>query len=264
MAKFVIPEFKPCDKFGHCPYPEGCKYPSALGKYRNSEGLYKDCHYRKEYNRKTNILIYCKNNGLLSKKDYTFANYAGTSSITSVKKMMDIAYNPDEYLGTNFYIFGPNGTQKTTMVKAMCRRIAEVYCPVKKSVIFTSMSILANALNDEREQYFRDDLNEFSESIYQLNRYRNADILVLDESFDMEKMKAYKSKWNLDLLDSFIRTRMDDGDKSTFYISNVNPEMIDVELFGPSIRDLIDRDTEKLMFLDRYDSTIPVRQAVVK
>ena len=267
MPKYNFPKFQPCDKYGHCPYLEGCSNNNNLGYYKveiNGMYGYKPCHFRIEYNEKLKLYNYMKDNGLLSKKEYTFANYNGTASIKSLKRLMDITLDPDEALGTNFYIFGPNGTQKTTMVKAMCRRIAETYCPAKKSIVFTSMSILVNALSDEREYYFHDGDDCFSESIYQVNKFRNADILVLDESFDKEKMKAYKSKWNLDLLDGFIRTRMDDEDKSTFYISNVNPEMIDIELFGPSIRDLIDRDTEKLMFLDRYNATVPVRQAIIK
>ena len=123
------------------------------------------------------------------------------------------------------------------------------------------MSVLCRILNDEQEAYFRHDEYVISETRYQADKLRNADILVLDESFDIEKMKAYKSKWNLDLLDTFIRNRMDDGDKSTFYISNIQPQLIDTDLFGYSIRDLIDRDTEVLKFMDRYDGTIPIRRA---
>lgn len=256
MAKYTYEAFKPCDKYGKCPHKNGCLLESHPGYYEGDNGLWVKCHFLVEHMKKEALKNYIYSHGLLSKRNYTFVNYVGNTSRNNVKAIMDIAFNPNDYLGTNYYIYGPNGTQKTTILKAMGRQIAETFIQEHKDVLFTTMSSLVNELSKEEESKFRND--DYFDN-YQLELMRRAEILILDESFDADKMKAYKSRWNLDLLDNFIRKRMDDEDKSTFYISNISPQLIDGDLFGTSIRDLIDRDTESMMFLDRYDS-VPTRQ----
>lgn len=251
-------QFQPCGQ--KCPYKNGCV--RKLGYYEIiKDGMIglTSCHFRSSYQNIVNYIAYCKNNGLDSKETHTFLEYKGTKSVASRNRLMELTYEPETMLGTNFYVYGPNGCQKTSMVTEMARRIAETFFATGKTIYMSSMSHLTSTLKTERDSEYSNDEQFKANAKYDAEKYRNADILILDESFDSTKMRTYKSGYGLDALDNFIRNRMKSPLQTTFFISNIHPESIDENLFDCSIKDLIDRDTEKLEFIDRYDA-IPVRQ----
>lgn len=94
--------------------------------------------------------------------------------------------------------------------------------------------------------------------------YEKADILILDECFDPFKLKTYKTGFNIYLFDKFIRERLESKRRSTFFISNVKIEDIDLERFGASLKDLVERETwgNVLEFNDKFYACKPRKRVV--
>ena len=81
-----------------------------------------------------------------------------------------------------------------------------------------------------------------------------ADLLIVDESFDKSKLTLYKSGYQIPFIDRFIRERFEINKKAIIFISNKEPTQIEEQGFGFSLESLIRRNVREstLNFFDTY------------
>jgi DNA replication protein DnaC len=139
------------------------------------------------------------------------------------------------------YLWGYNGSQKTSMAQACAKEI------VKQgySVHYVVMNSLVNALMYKEG-------NEEDNSL--IKRCLDVDLLIIDVSFDAKKVTLYKSGYQIPYLDNFIRQRFEIDKKSILFISNKLPNEIEKQGFDFSIQNLVERNTRNslLKFEDIY------------
>ena len=104
----------------------------------------------------------------------------------------------------------------------------------------------AEDFNEERKE----------KAIAKIEKLENTDLVIVDESFDKEKMKLYKSGFMLSFLDSWIRKRTGQLNKGILFVSNVKIEDIESNGLSHSIQDFVEREVKLhncyLQFLDNY------------
>ena len=250
-----------------------CKNCEHEGCFCN-EGIYREEFGKILYkcDRRNSIVLYNVllslyiSSGLNSKRNYRTTDYRGNKSRNELEELKNLAENSDELLGDNYYVYGPNGTQKTTMCRAIGKGILQNHIEQisrdhfgTNFVRYTSMGELLNLLISE------DDYNdEDSEKTYQLEKIRSCQVLFIDESFDNRKSKFSKTNmYAVGLFDLFIRRRLESEKFITVFISNTPPDEIDEEIFGASLVDLVNREcNHKLHFQDRYDEVIRMRKSL--
>jgi DNA replication protein DnaC len=188
--------------------------------------------------------------------DYDLSkDYVGTESKDNVTRIInyvelsnqdDLPNDVKERLkAAVLYLYGTNGTQKTTIANWMGYQ----FLKAKKSVKYILMNDLIKMLQKA----------ERDESVMtKLEKLEDVDLLLIDEAFDKEKVTIYKSNFQVPFLDSFLRSRMQTKHKGIIFISNVSPYDIEAKGFNYSIQDLVVRNMNKekgfMEFKDRYDS----------
>ena len=173
-------------------------------------------------------------------------DYIGTESIKSVEKikffLKKFKENDTRFHNVMLYMYGPNGTQKTSIGQYITKEILSTI-KVKSSFqneYYKAMYIQMNELIKELTA-IENDNEETKSATYK--RILSSDVLVLDESFDKEKVTIYKSGYQIPYLDSFLRRWMNDETKSIVFISNVLPQDIEKNGYSHSIQDFIERKT---------------------
>lgn len=174
--------------------------------------------------------------------DYSFSDYKGEKSKDDLNALINFASNFKKYsYKTMVYLWGYNGSQKTSMAQACAKEI------VKQgySVQYVVMNSLVNALMYKEG-------NEEDNSL--IKRCLDVDLLIIDESFDAKKVTLYKSGYQIPYLDNFIRQRFEIDKKSILFISNKLPNEIEKQGFDFSIQNLVERNTRNslLKFEDIY------------
>lgn len=245
-----------------------CKYPD--GRCSGGCVFFKDraivCPIRKEWDIKVRMDCEIKKAHVEGK--YDFSDYKGTDSNVSI--LEELSDNYSHYLGSNFYVWGRNSTQKTTMLKAYARHLiknnpigvfsydrgyTEDFNYVLNDkypflVRFISMSGLLNILR--RNADMNSDIRE--STMFDMYENESCRVLIIDESFDSKKILSH-SDYDISLLDSFIRKRMESPSLTTFFISNTRPENIG-SAFGESLRSFICRECELLEFNSKIEDTM--------
>ena len=144
------------------------------------------------------------------------------------------------------YIYGPNGTQKTTMANYAGFK----FLKAGKSVYYCLMNDLIKLLQ-------KADRDETAQA--KLDKISDVDLLIIDEAFDSKKVTVYKSDWQIPFLDTFLRNRIQTKNKGILFVSNVDIPFIAENHFSQSIQDLVDRNVKlyngKLLFEDNYISS---------
>ena len=243
--------FIPCRKCVKKEHPQnmpGFFYITLPG---GGKGLQEcDCH--KEWVEKNIIRIRASKSNLWTSDfafQYTEKNYVGEKSFLNVlklKKYIEGFEKKDpKFLNTVLYLYGPHGTQKTTLAQwvglSLLKRGYKVYYTLMQSLIL----LLSPDFNDKENEK-----KKYREMLLQ------TDCLIIDEAFQKEKITLYKSGYQLPILESFLRERIDIQRKSTLFVSNVSPEEINNNHFGISIQDFIERNTTHkgtaLLFEDKY------------
>lgn len=206
--------------------------------------------------RKKHELAVAAKNAALSPQwiDYNpETDYIGSESKDNVNRLITFvkrSTNPNEpqdvkskLAASVIYMYGTNGTQKTTLANW----IGYEFLKVKKTVKY----ILMNDLIKMLQKAERDDT-----IMAKLEKLEDVDLLLIDEAFDTKKVTIYKSNFQVPFLDSFLRTRMQTKHKGIVFISNVSPYSIEEEGFNFSIQDLVVRNMKNnfMEFKDRYDS----------
>lgn len=216
----------------------------------------RECECHKIWRKKHELLIAGERASLSPQWiDYDLEkDYVGTESIDNVNRILNYvkrATNPDEpndvksrLSSTVLYLYGTNGTQKTTIANW----IGYEFLKAKKSVRYILMNDLIKMLQKaERDEEIQG----------KLEKLEDVDLLLIDEAFDKEKVTLYKSNFQVPFIDSFLRNRMQTKHKGIIFISNVSPYDIESKGFNYSIQDLVVRNMNKekgfMEFKDRYD-----------
>jgi DNA replication protein DnaC len=140
------------------------------------------------------------------------------------------------YYNRNLYFWSTkNATQKTTTASI----IAKELILQGLSVSFILFSDLATTLMKE---------NFHEEVADSVQRLLKSDLLILDDAFDPSKVTLYKSGYQIPLLDSFLRERLEQHQKATIFTANVSPTGIIEDKFGKSLCNLIQRSVVGLEF----------------
>lgn len=225
-------------------------------KCRNNKGYYivtledgeevaKKCRCLKVYERGAKVDSLMRNAGIPEHiTDYSLNQYVGEDkkqNLPKVRKYVDEFES--RYRNTHLYIYGPYGTQKTTVVLWMARQLLSKGV----NVIYITMNNLLTMLMDNASFD-----KEKSRSV-DLTPYETCDLLILDESFDKKKMTWYASDYQMPFLDSFLRERIESRRVATVFVSNTPPQEIATQ-FDQGLKELILRNTVGgwLPFNDHY------------
>jgi len=134
-----------------------------------------------------------------------------------------------KYKSIHLYFWSrANGTQKTTMASLLAKELALI----GNSVEFILMSDLSKLLTKEG---FEDGAND------EISRYLNVDFLIIDDAFDSKKITVYKSGYQVPFIDTFLRKRLETKRKATCFTANVSLSDIDENVFGISLKKLMER-----------------------
>ena len=235
------------------------------------------------YNAKLNAVKECEchiryriNNGILSRLEKIGVgrdnfilhydpdkDYVGTKSADSVAKIKKFIaqfkdYNAD-YHHVLLYLYGTNGTQKSTLGKYICKEVVSTAKDdeYKSSLYPNYYKAMFITMNDLIKQLTIIDVDKQEAAMKKVNE---ADVLVIDESFDKEKVTIYKSGYQIPFLDSFLRKFMNDPTKSIIFISNVSPQDIEANGYSHSLQDFVERFTKiqnsAIEFKDNYIQSV--------
>ena len=156
-------EFNPCDK---------CKNSIRPGYIlkKNEEGyeVFAECDCHKKWKKETLLEVKCEESGISTA--HYFSDYLGSKSSRELGYIKNIANNFSKYRNKVMYLYGKNGTQKTSTSLALGREL------IDKGwlVYYTSMNNLINLLvniNFRVIDKFRSFNESVEESIFSCNRY---------------------------------------------------------------------------------------------
>lgn len=209
-----------------------------------------DCHkqWREEQDavyRASNSNIWCDPTFL---KYNPLSDYVGTKSLKEMKLLVQFVdkFALEKMNSSSLYLYGPNSTQKTHLVQWMGLTL------IRKNytVYYTSMHQLLKLLTEFHERVEKDEVVE---------NLKKIDFLIIDESFDKNKVKLFKTGYQIPFLEDFLKERMEANMKSTVFVSNVNVFDITKNEFSESLQNFIIRNTQPkstiLSFNDNYYAT---------
>jgi len=222
-------------KFNSC---GKCNNGYIYGQDRNGEEVVATCRCRKDFIKRKKIEIYIGTANLPpSVIDYDISSYVGEDEKRNIPRIKEYIKNfRDKFHIINLYVWSKsNSTQKTTVVQWMGRELLTR----GHSVRFILMDDLVKLLQKSESYSVKEEIE------LKVRVLSSVDLLIIDDSFDKEKVTLYRSKYQLPFLDSFLRKRMEVFNKATIFTSNIPVNKIDKE-FGISIKSLIDRNTSNL------------------
>lgn len=214
-----------------------------------------ECHKRWRFNCKIEARAK-KANLNMRWADFHHSDYVGTKSIKDMRRLVNYtkkSLSPDTpeevkkaLASAVLYIYGPNGTQKTTMANY----VGFKFLRAEKSVYYCLMNDLIKLLQ-------KADRDETAQAT--LDKISDVDLLIIDEAFDSKKVTIYKSDWQIPFLDTFLRNRIQTKNKGILFVSNVDIPEIAENKFSKSIQDLVERNVKlcngRLYFEDNYVSS---------
>lgn len=224
-------------------------------KHHNSEvRSIVECKCHKRYKHKKLVKIRsAKANLWANAIEYDILrDYHGTKSKDNTIRIHNYVnrFDEDDFKKAVVYMYGANGTQKTTIGHYIGTQL--VY---DHTVKFLSMNELVILLT-----HFTNGQEEEEKRRREVQRLVELDLLILDESFSRDKVTVYKSGFQLPALDQFLRTRIERHGKGVVFISNSAPDQIEAQGFNRSLQDLIIRNTKPfstaLTFDDNYLQTL--------
>lgn len=233
--------------------------------YDKATNISKECACHIQYREQNSLTERLRRAGVGNESlvlDYDIdKDYVGLRSKPAIEKIKFFLKKFKEkdlrYHHVMLYIYGSNGTQKTTVAKYITKEI---------------LSTVKDEENKYQKSYYRATFISMNDLIKQLTMMNNgndeadqtdlykrimaSDVLVVDESFDKDKVTIYKSGYQIPYLDSFLRKWMSDSTKSIIFISNVAPSEIEKNGYSHSIQDFVERQVliDKSTFLleDNY------------
>ena len=235
--------------------PEGYivkKIPSGDGK--SMVEVAEECECHKAWREETKL------EGAMQKANiapditsYSFSDYIGQKSKANLDRLQTFMNRSldknepqeikDKLAASCLYIYGPNGTQKTTLAMRMGYEFLRKGKKVKYLLMNDLLKMLMKADRDEDIQL-------------QIEKISEVDLLIIDESFMKERVTMYRSGYQLSFLDTFLRNRIQSNRKGVVFISNVAIDEIDKNIFGEGLIDLVKRNVTlcngALLFEDNY------------
>ena len=230
-------KFEPCEK---CRNQEG-PAPGYIYQDRNGYKVAQECECHRLWELESKRERAYIRAGVNTTAE--FGSYKGDRSRESVEALKVLSDNFNRFKErTNVYMYGPNGTQKTTMAQVLGKELINRGYSVRYVLMETLIHDLNGGFEKDEDREMR------------VKEYQEVDCLIIDEAFDTTKVTVYKSGYQLPYLDSFLRERYDQDRKSTVFISNVTPQDISVEKFGASLQNFMVRTTINsfLTFQDEY------------
>lgn len=180
--------------------------------------------------------------------DYDIANYKGNESISNIGRLIKYVHLFDdkdvknEIVKSVLYLYGPNGTQKTTLgnwigSELLQRGVSCQYALMKKII----------------DELWESQRNEDSKAY--TNKLLKCDVLIIDEAFSKDKIHLWQSGNQIGYIDEFLRERLNNR-KGIIFISNNAPDEIESQGFSHSIHDLVNRELLKtdgaMKMVDKY------------
>jgi len=174
--------------------------------------------------------------------------YTGTRSLKDVQRLKKYVYEFPNFKSSVVYMYGPNGTQKTTLAHWIGANVLHQGYSVKYLLMQSLLMTISGFERDESKQ---------AEKQAEIEKLANTDLLIIDESFSKDKVTLYESGYQLPFLDRFLRERVEIKKKGIVFISNKPPSEIERQKFSASIQNFIERNTVKpngacLLFEDNY------------
>lgn len=182
----------------------------------------------------------------LHARSLTLKDYIGENRAIPRKLEKYVLEFDTRYKSVHLYFWSTkNGTQKTTTASIVGTQLLLQGKKVKFILMGELLSILTDLDRKEEFAPLRDEL-------------LNCDFLIIDDSFDKKKATIYRSGFQISFLDIFLRERLEVRKKATCFTSNFSIQEIDEEVFGVSLKKLIERsilDPFKFetLFSDRND-----------
>ncbi|MCA1799924.1 MAG: ATP-binding protein [Actinobacteria bacterium] len=246
-------DFIPCRQCSNSPTP-GYLEEELKGDNGYSYRVLRKCECRVKFDKERVFLHTAKKANLRpSMLEYDpIQHYEGKLSIDSMRKVVRYGCSLDDvkFRTQSLYLYGPYGTQKTTLAQWLGKKAIERGL----TPYYVIMRTLVNALVDS--QYNDPDTSDAikQEKAAVISNAAKSDLLIIDESFDLNKMTLYKSNYQLPFLDEFIRDRIDIKEKRIVFVSNVPVKGMD-KAFG-ALQDLLARKISaagaELHFRDNY------------
>lgn len=215
--------------------------------------IHEECECHIKWRKSVELESKAKRAGLNPKWiNFKPSDYIGTKSLNNFKRLQkytEVFIKPENdeikaaIESSNLYIYGPNGTQKTTILNWVGYEMLKNNKTVKYILMNDLIKMLQKADRNE-------ELQEKIEKIL------NVDCLIIDEAFMKERVTLFSSGWQISFIDSFLRNRMQGKNKGVIFISNISLDEIDETRFGTGIKDLVSRNVKlsngELLFEDNY------------
>lgn len=237
-------EFKSC---GKC--KDGYIYKTdASGFFQNAI----ECECHKKWIAENQLEKQYKHNGFdMRHFTYTPRSYAGTKSVADKDRLINYTnqfeLNP-EVRKLIVYMYGPNGTQKSTLASWVGKTLLSKGFSVRYVLMNDLIKLLMDAedFNEERK----------IKAQARVEKLENTDLIIIDEAFDKDKVKLFRSGYQMSFLDSWIRKRIGQLNKGILFVSNAKIEDIEANGFTHSIKDFVEREVKLhnclLQFMDNY------------
>lgn len=251
MEKFI-----PCRK---CKKQTGSSVPEGYFMDPRTK-LLKECPHHNTWRREVELERRLTSKGFQHDIPKDFSAYAGTKSRASLERLkgyVSLFSNPDtakKAIPVFLYLFGQNGTQKTTLSQVTGRLITMAGYDCRYVLMKSLIDLLWESQRSE-------------EAKAKIDAYMKCDVLIIDEAFSKDKLHLWASGAQIGYIDEFLRERVQAG-KGCIFISNTPLEKIEDQGFSHSIQDLVLREVKKqdalLTFEDVYFDSIAVEQMPVK
>ncbi len=210
--------------------------PGYILKEKDSFAYVEECNCHKDWRQLQEVQYDAVNANIWSDDislNYSpLKDYIGDESKKEVSNLMKYVENFEnsKFNSAILYMWGTNGTQKTTIAQWVGLSILKKHHTVR----YMNMHQLVILVSDFYKK---------EENAEELEFLKSVDLLILDESFDKQKVSLYKSGFQLPYIEDFLKTRIEGNDKSIIFISNISVADISKNGFSDSISSLIYRNT---------------------
>ena len=220
-----------------------CSICKGTGEVVSTRSVEK-CVCIKSWEMSYKLYIKCIKSGLnKSDLDYDISTYYGSPLIPRAVQGFIRSFKSKS--STNIFFHGTVNTQKSTIARYMSREL--IKRGLKTKYILMDSLIKTLIKSHDHDEAIKEAAVENIES------YLQADFLVIDESFDKERITLYKSNYQLPFLTTFLKDRLEVIKKSTVFISNKTPKEISQQGFTEALQSLIIRECLLLEFKDSLD-----------
>jgi len=230
--------------------------PKGYYDIYNSSGqrLLVECECHKKFMKDVrNFDVYEKANIPFTFKNFNIdKEYKGKDVNNNIKKLKTYIdkFESSEFSSAILYFYGRSGTQKTFTAKWLGAQIINKSKKVAYITMLDLISLLLKPFDDVNVKKPEDTYSGFLDK---------ADLVIIDDSFDKSRVSVWKSGYQLQFLDSFLRKRLGNK-KGLVIISEYCITDISSQGFSPSIQDLISREVNlkktAFEFTDNYEVNI--------